>query len=323
MTKRGSWPDDTRGIVDPTAMRRVVDFARYPAGPSLEGIIDWFWSVSWALPDGEVHNQDVLNHPSGHVSAGTLDDAGVPLDPARGRVYGVLTGVSRRRLTVAGWTVAAKTTVGGLGVLIDRPAREITDQELDLAAGTPPGSTAIPGVDGAALVADISKLTTVDARIDRLRSALADAIGQRDPEQVAEARRVAAVAVAAERDRSVCRIEQLAAIGHVSVRTLQRLFDTHVGVGPAWVIRRWRIIEAAEAAAAAVRQEGVVAGGEHESGRGDQSPRWSDLSVRLGYADQSHLIRDFRKHLGTTPADYLARAGAATSAAAEPGTGRP
>ena len=34
-----------------------------------------------------------------------------------------------------------------------------------------------------------------------------------------------------------------------SVRTLQRLFDRHVGVSPAFVIRRWRLIEAAEAAA--------------------------------------------------------------------------
>lgn len=287
--ERGRWPDDTRGIIDPREMRRVVAFDRYPPGPKLEGLIDWFWSVSWSLPDGVEHNQEVLNHPGGHISIGTLSGGGDVLDPPEGRVYGVLTGVSNRRLTASGWTVAAKTTTGGLGVLIDRPAREITDRELDLA-------TALPGLDGKALVADVSRATDQGRRIDVLRGALASVTEHRDPGSIAEARRVAEIASMAERDRAVCRIEQLAQAGHVSVRTLQRLFDVHVGVGPAWVIRRWRIIEAAEAAAAVAAGDG-----------GAEWPGWSSLSSRLGYADQSHLIRDFKRHLGATPAEYLHR----------------
>ena len=293
MSERGAWPQDTRGIVDPSAMQRLVDFARYPAGPALEGIVDWFWSVSWSLPDGMVHDQAVLNHPSGHVSIGTLDDAGVPLDPARGRVYGVLTGLSNRRLSADGWTVAAKTTVGGLGVLIDRPARDITDGELDLAGSSPP---ALPGLDGRALVSEVIAADSAEARVDRIRTRLAEVIAGRSPDQVVEARRVAEVAAMAEHDRTVCRVEQLAEAASVSVRSLQRLFDAHVGVSPSWVVRRWRIIEAAEAAIVDRSERGT-----------EPAPRWSDVSARLGYADQSHLIRDFKRHLGTTPADYVER----------------
>ncbi len=289
----GEWPTDTRGIVDPETMSRYVDFARYPAGPELEGIIDWFWSVSWHLPPGHVHEQRILNHPSGHISVGTIDDSGVRLDPAQGRVYGVLTGLGSRRLSDDGWTVAAKTTVGGLGVLVDRPAVEIVDSQLDL-------DDALPGLDGSALLNRVNSAVTPGSAVDHLRHALVSIAAQRDSNDLKAAREVARVAALAEHDRTVCRVDQLAAAAGVSVRTLQRLFDRHVGVSPSWVIRRWRIIEAAEAA--------KLADGPGEASS-DSWPGWAQLAAELGYADQAHLSRDFRRHLGFTPGEYLSRTG--------------
>ena len=40
---------------------------------------------------------------------------------------------------------------------------------------------------------------------------------------------------------------------------------------------------------------------------GGQFPDWSDLALRLGYFDQSHLICDFLAFSGLSPADYLRR----------------
>jgi AraC-like DNA-binding protein len=284
----GPLPDDTRGIVDPAAMMRHVRFARSPAGDGLEGLIEWFWSVAWDLPAGFAHDQQVLNHPAGNISVGTLDDAGVPLDPPEGRVYGVMTGLSNRHLTEAGWTVAARTTVGGLGALLDAPARSALDSQLTL-------TEALPDLDGGRVVAAVCAEPDNESRIAALRHGLADLVSRRDPALVSEARAVAAIAALAEHDRSVCRVEQLAAAAGVSRRTLQRLFDLHVGVSPSFVIRRWRIIEAAEAARTAI-------------GRGDQWRGWAVVAAELGYADQAHLTRDFRRHLGTSPSAYLARA---------------
>ena len=296
----GPLPDDTRGIIDPAAMMRHVDFARFPAGDVLDGIVGWFWSVAWDLPAGTALDQQVLNHPAGNISIGTLDDAGIPLDPPQGRVYGVMTGLSHRHLTERGWTVAARTTVGGLGVIIGAPARTAADAQLTL-------TEALTGIDGPGVVADVCAETDNEARIAVLRRALEELVCHRDPALVAEARDVRKVAAIAEHDRSVCRVEQLAEAAGTSIRTLQRLFDTHVGITPSFVIRRWRIIEAAEAARAAID------GGRHWRG-------WATVAAELGYADQAHLTRDFRTHLGTSPSAYLARA---TRRASEPGRERP
>jgi transcriptional regulator GlxA family with amidase domain len=111
---------------------------------------------------------------------------------------------------------------------------------------------------------------------------LADA----DPDRVAQAREVAAVARVAETDRTVRRLDDLAARAGVTPRALQRLFARHAGVSPTWVLRRYRLLEAAESVRAG---EPVV---------------WSDVATELGYADQAHLVRDFRAALGRTPASY-------------------
>jgi AraC-like DNA-binding protein len=59
------------------------------------------------------------------------------------------------------------------------------------------------------------------------------------------------------------------------------------------VIRRWRIIEAAERAGDAVSEDW---------------PGWAEVAVQLGYSDQAHLSRDVRRHLALTPQQYRRRA---------------
>ncbi len=47
---------------------------------------------------------------------------------------------------------------------------------------------------------------------------------------------------------------------------------------------------------------------------------WTALAVRLGWFDQSHLIRDFKRHTGVTPSEYVAaQRGVFTPAQAAPG----
>ncbi|WP_396044092.1 helix-turn-helix domain-containing protein [Aeromicrobium sp. UC242_57] len=90
----------------------------------------------------------------------------------------------------------------------------------------------------------------------------------------------------AETDQSVTRADQLASISGVSLRTLQRQFTAYLGIGPKWVVQRFRLLDAAAAA--------------HTSERTD----WAALATELGFADQAHLVRAFTAVVGTPPRTY-------------------
>lgn len=89
-------------------------------------------------------------------------------------------------------------------------------------------------------------------------------------------------------DRTIIKVEQLSQRTGMSVRQLQRLFHKYVGVTPKWVIKRFRLQEAAE------RIEK------------DASKPWAELAIELGYFDQAHFIKDFKAVLGKSPAAYRA-----------------
>jgi AraC-like DNA-binding protein len=100
------------------------------------------------------------------------------------------------------------------------------------------------------------------------------------------AAQVAELVAAAEADRSLTRAEGLAARAGLSLRSLQRVFTEYVGIGPKWVIQRYRILDAAAAA------------------HGGDPVDWAALAAELGFSDQAHLTRVFTQVVGTPPATY-------------------
>lgn len=80
-------------------------------------------------------------------------------------------------------------------------------------------------------------------------------------------------------------IDSLARDAGTSHRHLERAFQRHVGVSPKMLSRIVRFQHALRVAPDAA---------------------WADVAVRCGYADQSHLIRDFRQFAGETPASLVA-----------------
>jgi hypothetical protein len=64
---------DSRGILDPWLLWQRVRLTRYPAGPALNALVEWFWVARWDLPPGAVHRQQVLTHPGVIISVGTAN----------------------------------------------------------------------------------------------------------------------------------------------------------------------------------------------------------------------------------------------------------
>lgn len=54
-------------------------------------------------------------------------------------------------------------------------------------------------------------------------------------------------------DRALVRVDQVAALGSLGVRSLQRLFATYLGVSPKTVLARYRLPDAAAAINSAER----------------------------------------------------------------------
>jgi AraC-like DNA-binding protein len=120
------------------------------------------------------------------------------------------------------------------------------------------------------------------ARTRALDRALRDAPGAADP-------LVEAVAGEIVRTEGGARIGDLADRAGLSTRQLQRRFRAATGLGPkrlSRILRLHRVLRAVEGA------------------RGHAS--WARVAADCGYADQSHLIRDFREFAGETPPAFLA-----------------
>ena len=268
---------DSRGILEPWLLRQRVRLTRYPAGPALDALVDRFWAVRWDLPPGVTHQQQVLTHPGANVSVGHANAVPGQRQPGavEARLYGVARGLSTRVLAGQGWTVAAMTRPGGLGAFISGSAADFTDRTVPLGQAL--------GVNEAALLAQVAGEPDEAARVALLAAVLEQAV---DPERRLPAAEVAGVARLAEEDRAVRRLGDLCERAGTGPRTLQRMFLQYAGVSPTWVIRRYRLLEAAES----VREGKPVS--------------WADIAAGLGYADQAHLTRDFRAAIGQTPAAY-------------------
>jgi AraC-like DNA-binding protein len=87
-------------------------------------------------------------------------------------------------------------------------------------------------------------------------------------------------------DRTINRVDELATQVGLNERALQRLFSDYVGVSPKWVIRRFRLHDAASRLAKA------------------EDVNLTNLAQDLGYADQAHFTRDFKAIVGRSPSDY-------------------
>jgi len=71
-----------------------------------------------------------------------------------------------------------------------------------------------------------------------------------------------------------------------SERWLQQLFRGYVGVGLKWLLRRRKLLTAAQQIRYTAR------------------PNWAALAYDLGYSSQQHFITEFTQVLGKTPLQY-------------------
>jgi AraC-like DNA-binding protein len=262
-------PVATQGILRPLAGLERFELEREAPAADLAPFVSLFWTASWNLPEGEVHEQGILPFPA--VNLACEDDQYL--------VHGPCTELFVAKLTGRGSVTAARFTPAGFSAFSRVPLRTLVDRVVpafDVIGREPPAPTRDPAQARDRLTAYLR----AHGAVHTAEMALADRL----------------VAQAQTRAREIT-APQLAAEAAISVRSLHRLFERHVGVGTKWIVRRARVQDAAERVA-----------------RGEPVD-WARVAQELGYHDQAHLIRDFRAQVGATPAAYAKRCASDRAAA--------
>jgi AraC-like DNA-binding protein len=256
-----------KGVVAPAQARKMFRMERYLPAPALAAFLDHFWIVEWDLGDQPPYVQRTLPYPCVHLV----------FDRARSGVWGVPTGAFDYELKGAGKVCGLRFRPGAFRALLGKPLHAITDRVLGLSEVFPwdeaeVQSAVLDCLDDAGMVAAATGL-------------LAPLLPAPDP----QVERIAAILRMAESTPALSQVEQLADAAGLKVRSLQQLFSEYVGVSPKWVIRRFRLHEAADR---------LANGGEADL---------AALAQELGYFDQAHFSSDFRKLVGQPPSRYLKR----------------
>ena len=258
-----------KGVVDPATAAAMFRMERYVPPPMLAPFLDHFWVVEWDLRGRPAHSQRTLPYPC----------VNVVFDRGRSGVFGAVTGAFDYLLQERGRVLGLRFRAGGFRAFLGRPLTSITDRTLPLSAvfgiDDNASEVAVLGADDdAGMIAAASNLLLAhlpppDPMVDRLAAILAIAAD------------VGALTQAGE----------LAERSGMRLRAMQNLFREYVGVSPKWVIRRYRLHDAAAA---------LGAGGPVDL---------AALAQSLGYFDQAHFTADFQKLVGKPPAAYRRSAG--------------
>jgi AraC-like DNA-binding protein len=256
---------NTRGILNPQRGASHFSLTRHMPGPEVAERIDRHWIVRWDLRGRSPFTQDVLPHPC----------VNLVFQEGEGRVFGVVRERFSRRLEGAGMAVGTRFRPGAFAAFVEVPMGGLVGRSVPVAEAF--------GTDGALLEREVAAHDDEAEQVAAVERFVADRLPEDDDgfELVAE---VVADMLTLPPG---ARVEEVAARHELSERTLQRLFRHYIGLGPKWVLQRYRLHEATERMAA----------GECED--------LTRLALELGYFDLSHFTTHFRRVVGRSPAAFL------------------
>jgi AraC-like DNA-binding protein len=257
-----------------------LDYYELRPGPPLDRYVRCYWTLrapanlgapaQRVLPDGCVEMIINLGAPFERYDANGCTERQPPT---------LLVGPTTRHMSIAPTgdirLVGIRFEPGGAVPFLAAPPSELRDvaPSLDVAAlplgGAFVDQLAVTPFGAEASIVDaalLARLTRAErGGDDRVRACVNATLSARDP----------------------MRVDTLVTLTGLGARQLERRFLETVGFGPKTLCRLVRF------------QRVVRAAGE--------SPvlPWARLAARTGYADQSHMARDFREFAGTTLTSYL------------------
>jgi AraC-like DNA-binding protein len=267
-----------RGVLHANEVRGGNFFHQRIAPPSeLAPWVQHYWYVQWDLRHAQPSEGETMPHPNCYLVF--EHDLERPPDDVcvfnRAEVSGVNTGKFSRVMKGYGRVFGFKFKPGGLRPFLQASVSTLTDRTVPAAQ--------VFGQSILRVAVQLRGLATPEAMASATSAYFRAHLPATDPHIEVCSGLVETIFD----DRSILTVETLARRSGCSVRTLQRLFKVYVGASPKWVIRRYRLHEMLERFHSRDEFDGA------------------QLALDLGYADQAHLINDFRKLTGYTPKEYV------------------
>jgi AraC-like DNA-binding protein len=243
---------------------------RLAAPTAIAPLVQHIWMVRWNLDEGASHVARTLPYPNVHIV----------VEDDQAQVHGINRGRFTRELKGVGSAIGVKFRPGGFYPFLRKSVSTLRNKNVTLES-----------VVGESTRDLCRELAMIDIDENALLGCIESFLLRHWPDFDPNVDRVAALVAAIEDDRTILRVEDLVARYALTKRSLQRLFEHYVGIGPKWVINRFRMHEAVERLKLA------------------EPVDWAALALELGYFDQAHFNRDFKALIGSTPKRYLESGG--------------
>ncbi len=252
------------GVVNLDYFENKFVFNRFLPSENLRDLVDFYWSIQWELGEGESHTQEVVPHPAVNLTF-LKDDS---------RITGISDKMYTHTLSGKGLLIGTKFCPAGF-----YPYAKNSNLLLSKAVDQRFNVERVFDIDAKRFENEVLMMEEPQDQIQKIEEEIFDSIPEYD-EKIAF---LNALVLQIEEDTTITSVAIICEQFEIGERQLQRLFSKYIGVSPKWVIRRYRL----------QKTLGRIENGE--------TIVWRDLAVELGYYDQAHFIKDFKKFFGKNP----------------------
>jgi AraC-like DNA-binding protein len=253
-----------RGVLRRPLPDGQLRHARRRPASELAPWIAHYWLISWDLRGCLPHVAETLPHPNVHM---VFEEQGSVVSGVQTRKFvRVLEGRSR--------VFGIKFRPGGFRPFLMSPVRSLANRTVPVQS--------IFGKEAAALEILLLSSCKEAEKVEAANAFFRKRMPAPDDTVALAGQLVDRIF----REPDLKTVDDLVDRTGIAKRSLQRIFSDYVGIGPKWVIRRYRLHEAIEKVDSHSR------------------PDWAQLALELGYFDQAHLVNDFRFMVGYSPNEY-------------------
>ncbi len=254
---------EPRGRLDPVGFGRHVRFHTYVPPADLAPFIEHFWTIRWDNVDDTYYSEELMHRPYVDLF----------ISAQQSGIQGTFRGKRTYVAAGSGRIVGIRFRPGAFYTFWDGALADLQEQIIDVQQVFPQADSGhiahLLTPDDQAVIADLITL---------LRAL--------EPQPDANIALINAIITAIETDENLQTVTSVAKAFGKSERWLQQLFRDYIGVGLKWLLRRHKLLAAAQQI------------------RNTDRPNWAAIAYDLGYSSQQHFITDFTQVLGKTPLQY-------------------